>query len=275
MGGRVVRVRVLRGGTSSAVHGLRIVRPDGGVERAVLRRYVRPELNAEEPDLVAREERALRLVTGLPSPTPSVLAVDTAGETLGVPALLMTWLPGRVDWSPPDMDAWLDRLVALLPPVHALPLPPSGTLPPHTPYGQKSYEPPPWAADRGVWERAVELFHGPPLDPAPAVIVHRDFHPGNVLWRRGRVSGLVDWQSASIGPPSVDVGHCRMNLARYGVDVVDGFTARWEGRTGDSFHPWCDITTIIGALDGLRDGRHRTDHVATESVLARALAALT
>ena len=45
---------------SSAVHLLTV--RDGGGQRsqAVLRRYVRPELNAEEPGIAAREARALR-----------------------------------------------------------------------------------------------------------------------------------------------------------------------------------------------------------------------
>ena len=32
------------------------------------------------------------------------------------------------------------------------------------------------------------------------MLLHRDFDPGNVLWRRGTVSGAVDWQDARTGP---------------------------------------------------------------------------
>jgi len=51
-----------------------------------------------------------------------------------------------------------------------------------------------------VWERAVEISRGPAPD-LPAVLLHRDFHPGNVLWRYGRVSGVVDWLGACCPDP--------------------------------------------------------------------------
>ena len=54
LGGTVAATRALRGGTASAVHLLTVVTAAGGTYRAVLRRYVRPELNLEEPDLFNR-----------------------------------------------------------------------------------------------------------------------------------------------------------------------------------------------------------------------------
>ena len=57
-------------------------------------------------------------------------------------------------------------------------------------------------------------------------------------WQDGRVTGVVDWQSASIGPPSVDVGHCRGNLFGFGLEVADRFTTIWEGETGLRYNPW-------------------------------------
>jgi aminoglycoside phosphotransferase (APT) family kinase protein len=207
LGGRVISARPLRGGTASAVHLLAVSRAGGRVERAVLRRYVRPALNAEEPDMAAWEARALRLVERLEVPTPRLLAVDPTGAWAGVRAVLMSRVAGRVDWSPPDMDRWLERLAGLLPPIHAVPLPPPGVIRPFTPYRQDWYEPPGWARQPAVWARAVGWFHRPaPASAGLGVFIHRDFHPGNVLWRRGRVSGVVDWASASIGPASVDVG---------------------------------------------------------------------
>jgi hypothetical protein len=62
LGGTVTAVRPLRGGGASAVHLLRVERGGGPVERVVLRRYVRPELNEEEPEIAEREARALEFV---------------------------------------------------------------------------------------------------------------------------------------------------------------------------------------------------------------------
>ena len=129
LGGPVISARALRGGMSSAMH-LLTLRGNGGQRRqAVLRRYVRPELNADEPDIAVREARALRVAESVDVPTPSLLAVDPAGDEAGVPAVLMSRLPGRVEWWPPDMDRWLSRLAGVLPHIHAAPLPPAGIAP--------------------------------------------------------------------------------------------------------------------------------------------------
>jgi hypothetical protein len=141
----------------------------------------------------------------------------------------MSHLPGRVEWWPKAMDQWLGRLAELLPLIHGATLPAtdasgaiSAAMPTFSPYRQSSYVPPEWARRPGVWERAFEIFHGP-APAAERVFIQRDFHPGNVLWMRGSVSGVVDWQAACLGPPTADVGHCRANLFRYGLEVADRF----------------------------------------------------
>lgn len=148
-------------------------------------------------------------------------------------------------------------------------LPPPGVLGHFAPYAQERDDPPRWARWPAVWERAVEIAHAPPSD-LEARFIHRDCHPGNVLWRQGQVTGLVDWQAACIGPASADVAHCRANLFRYGLDIADRFSAAWERLTGDRYNPWAEIATIVGFLDGLRD-EPGADCFVSEQALARAV----
>lgn len=273
LGGRVTAARAMRGGMSSAVHALGVELGSGETARVVLRRYVRPEVVEEEPDIADREARILGFLAGVKLPTPRLLAVDPAGEQTGAPSLLMSMLRGRVDWSPTSLDTWLRRLAEPLPVLHGTRLPAPGTLPPFFGYAQRSYEPPSWARRPDAWSRAVEIFHAPGLAEA-SVCIHRDYHPGNVLWRAGRVTGLVDWPAASIGSPSIDVAHCRANLlGRFDIDVADRFTATWEELTGSRFNPWADIMIIIGMLDGLREDPH-LNRASVEEALARSVAAL-
>jgi hypothetical protein len=105
------------------------------------------------------------------------------------------------------------------------------------------------------------------------VLVHRDFHPGNVLWQRGAVTGVVDWQAACTGPAVADVGHCRINLLTAGTDAAVRFTAWWQHAAGTAYHPWADVVTIIGFLDDLRDG-WGPERLLVEDMLARAVAEL-
>jgi aminoglycoside phosphotransferase (APT) family kinase protein len=45
------------------------------------------------------------------------------------------------------------------------------------------------------------------------VLSHGDFNTGNVLWFRGKLSGVVDWETAESAPPGADVGACMFDLA--------------------------------------------------------------
>jgi aminoglycoside phosphotransferase (APT) family kinase protein len=180
-------------------------------------------------------------------PAPQLIAVDPTGERAGVPAVLMSTLSGRVDWAPTDVDRWIDGLVDVLPVIHSTPVPDNRRLRPYRPYELgKPLAPPPWTEHPKAWERAIEVYEGPPPTDEKSFI-HRDYHPGNVLWSRHRVSGVVDWANASVGAPEADVGHCRANLAGYlDQSVADRFLARYEavtGRTG--YHPYWDIAVVV------------------------------
>jgi len=267
----VVATRALRGGMYSAVHRL-LVASAAGQTSVVLRRHVRPEVLAAEPGLPDREAATLRYLEGVDLPTPRLLGLDRTGEEAGVPALLMSHLGGRVDWWPEDEARWLRRLAAVLPAIHAVRVPGPGLLPDFAPYRQAHDDPPPWAERPAVWERALEIAGGPTPD-LPRVLVHRDFHPGNVLWRRGAVSGVVDWQVTSVGPGDVDVGHCRVNLLTRSSEAAARFTAHWEELTGSTYHPWADVVTVVGFLDDLHEVPG-SDRNRTEELLARAVAEL-
>src|SRR5207302_9854607 len=120
-----------------------------------------------------------------------VVAVDRPGERAGAPSLLMTRLPGRPVKQPTDQAPWIRDQAALLPSIHDLDVAGSG-LQAYLPYAvDRPAVPPPWTRWPAVWERAIEVFKGPAPEP-PRCFIHRDFHPGNVLWHQGRVSGVVD-----------------------------------------------------------------------------------
>jgi aminoglycoside phosphotransferase (APT) family kinase protein len=234
--GEVASVAPLEGGTSSAVHAITL--RDG--RELVLRRYVRPDWLQEEPDAASREAKALELTTSLPAPR--LVKVDPDGAHAGAPAVLMTRLHGHHDWRPD-----LRQLAALLPRIHAI-RPPQDALPPYRPYALKTIQPPAWSEHPAVWREAFAVF-GRPIPDHDPVLIHRDFHPGNVLWRDGGPSGIVDWPNASLGPPQADIGHCRWNLARtQGVEAADELLRR----TGSTdYDPYYDVTAAIGGFDAI------------------------
>ena len=185
-GGAIVRCAPLAGGTSSAVHAVDVAAGDA-TRALVLRRLVRADWLAEEPDAAAREARVLALLAPTPVPAPRLVAVDPDGAAAGAPAVLMTRLPGTAVWRPRAVEPFLRGLAGVLPAIHAVPVAP-GTLPAYAPYALESRTPPSWTRRPAVWERAFARFDAPP-PPGPAGLLHRDHHPGNVLWRDGAVVG--------------------------------------------------------------------------------------
>jgi len=272
----LVSVTALRGGISSAVHRFTL-RFGRDVQRVVLRRYVFPVEVAAEPSVAQHEADALQLVAGLPLGTPRLLACDPTAAVTDVPAVLMTFLPGRTEWTPTKPGPWLEAVAAAAAAVHALEVDPAieRDLRSFAPNEPTSTEPPAWAKQPAVWARALELFDAGPGSDEPRVLIHRDLHPGNVLWHDGTISGLVDWQGACLGPPSIDIGHCRLNLLAYQPGWADALTAAWERRSGRRYHPWADVAAIIGLLGDLRDAPPpRGVRPTIEGALASAVAAL-
>ena len=232
-GARVEGVRRLPGASSTAVHGLRL--SDG--RRVVLRRYLWPGFLEDEPEAPAREVDALVFAHDHGLPVPEVVAADVTGRTVGdgVPALLMSFLPGRAIAAPD-----LERLAEGAARIHAVGSGPPG----HTYfrwYDPASTRPPAGAHRPDLWEAAIERWQGD-LPPFTATLVHRDFHPGNVLWSRGRLTGIVDWANACHGPAGCDIAHCRWNLIELsGFDAADRFQAAYERMTGTPVDPFWEL----------------------------------
>ena len=185
LGEPVTRVEARRGGSSSAIHALTV-----GGSRVILRRYVFLDVIDEEPDIIEQEMRALRVLERSDAVTPEPIVSDEAAVHADVPALVMSCLPGRVDWAPSDLESWLRRLAEALLLIHSTPWRNDDGIRSFRPYKPESWEPPPWLRDPSIWDRAVTVFHAPPADDAN-VFINRDYHPGNVLFRRGKVTGVV------------------------------------------------------------------------------------
>jgi Ser/Thr protein kinase RdoA (MazF antagonist) len=76
--------------------------------------------------------------------------------------------------------------------------------------------------------------------------IHRDFHPGNVLWSRGQSTGVVDWADACRGPWGCDAAHCRAMLIQLaGPEAADRFLDAYESLTGWKLDPYWEIASVL------------------------------
>jgi aminoglycoside phosphotransferase (APT) family kinase protein len=270
----------LLGGGWHANHLLELELLGGRRLRLVLRCWARPGWDLDDPDMTAaREASILQRLEQAGLSTPRLIAVDATGSEAGVPALLETVVPGTPIRRPRDPIAFARALAEPLIAIHAVPIEPAAdaaSIPYRRYYDPTTLVAPAWAADRRPWERAIEVA-SKPLSDTLSTFIHRDYHPGNVLWSRARgpaarrVSGIVDWTSASLGPPAIDVGHMRWNLAAaLGRPVADAFLdACRELGIAPGYSPEWDIRTTLDVLPELRPGhdpmaelRRIEDHVA-------------
>ena len=90
----------------------------------------------------------------------------------------------------------------------------------------------PPGCDPGLWNAAFSVWlEGPPR--FTPVFIHRDYHPGNLIWYRGRISGVVDWAHGCAGPAGLDLSTCWWNLLDHvGVDRANGYVQHYENSTG-------------------------------------------
>jgi aminoglycoside phosphotransferase (APT) family kinase protein len=235
----------LRGGWTSTM--LRLTAADG--EQAVLRLLTREPWRRHGPALLRREAEVHTLLARTSVPSPRSLGVDPTGELAGDPAHLMTHLPGALELRA-STDDLLASLARTLRDIHAVDPGPDRP---------REYESwalpdqrvvPAWATRPGRWREAFAR-----LDAEPPTyegrFLHRDFHLGNVLWRDGRVSGVVDWVETSWGPAALDVAHAATYLALlHGSDAGERF-AQAYGRHSHDHHDgdayWA-LLDVVGYL---------------------------
>jgi aminoglycoside phosphotransferase (APT) family kinase protein len=178
--------------------------------------------------------------SGIPVPEPVWL--DAPGLVLGMPTMVMTRLPGRPLVDPKDLPAWVGQLGRSLAALHAVPRDRFAGLP------LDASRPTPSDVR---WEGLDALMAGSATSRAAIVaaaqgrppggrsaeprLIHWDFWPGNTLWVRGRLTGIVDWSTGQIGQPEYDVGYCRLDISlSVGAKAADEFMDAYRRASGRS-----------------------------------------
>jgi aminoglycoside phosphotransferase (APT) family kinase protein len=257
-GHRVVGTRRAQGGVSSVVHRVR-VRNGAGRERSYMLRRVprRDDVPDHVPAAeVLNESYALGRVGG--GPIPELVAVDPTGAECGAAALVSTWLPGRPDVAPRDPSSWVRGIAAALDCIPAT-AGPGVAFGDFTPWFAEGRAAPAWSRVPDAWERVRARLEVALPVGGPPRFLHRDFHPGNVLFRRGGMSGIVDWTQASVGPPEVDVSRARVQIAILaGLGAADEFLRcvaepseydpLWDGLVACEIGPWSHDLLVFNRI---------------------------
>lgn len=176
-----------------------------------------------------REQRVLRILNGLGGLAPVLLGCESEGRWSKHPTSLLGRLDGEPDITPTDPERWARDLGRALGVVHSVP-------------SERLVELPSVFDGRGG---SQEILAGPlaaevrsrwsQIATSPAVLTHGDYWSGNVVWRDGRLTGIVDWSSAASGPRGFDLGWCRLDLVLlYDERIADEFLAAYEAGAGQA-----------------------------------------
>ena len=245
----IVNINKLKGSTSSTLHCVTLKQGEA-IKDVVVRQFDNQEWVQEEPDLAIHEAYSLHKASDSIVPTPELIAFDEMGTECGVPAVLMSYLDGDVHLLPNDQSKWLYGLAKALSEIHQM----NRTEFPYTYFSYQdsaTLKVPVWSNVPNAWRKAIDYIQDDPPVYTPQFI-HRDYHPANVLWEEEKVSGVVDWVNACIGPLAVDVGHCRVNLAQlYSVETADAFLDCYRALNHHFvYDPYWDIVSLVDILSG-------------------------
>lgn len=239
----------LDGGISSIVHRATI-KQDGQTKQIIIRMIDDQQWMKEEPDIISHEKAALKQAENIPVATPAFIASDDTREPGHHPSLLMTNLPGNVILVPDNIKTWLDGLAKTLDAIHRTNITDFHWT--YAPYQSiAELHVPSWTNMPDIWESLFNYMKRP-MPAFEPVFIHRDYHPNNVLWKNGHVSGVVDWVNACMGPVGADVGHCRWNLAMlYGKEAADDFLDAYlqHAQTGWHHDVYWDLRSLLDVLE--------------------------
>lgn len=274
-GASVVRARPLHGGGSSVVHDITLA--DG--RRLVLRRM---SDTSGLDGARARTESEVVALGRLPVAdlSPRLVASDPAGDRCGAPAVLITRLPGR-PWVRPgdDVETWVAGLAAALRFVHDLD-DPATDRPRTEPWLDGVPGPPAWTTVPDAWTWAIELAHRGLPPGSVDRLLHRDCHPGNVLFSRRRLSGVVDWEAMCRGPAELDIARCRVQVAVLAgpaaadalldavADLAPAYGPAWDALVACELSPWTEMMlgyNRVGATLTVHGIRAALDQVVTSA----------
>ncbi|GAA4414080.1 hypothetical protein GCM10023187_43100 [Nibrella viscosa] len=205
---------------------------------------------AEEPDIARHEAATLQKLASTDLPAPRLIAVDETGAIAGMPMVLMTHLEGQVDLQPKNLHRWLADMAGMLARIHAIP--PGDFAWKYYRYNQpEQLRIPDWSGQPAVWQQALAIAGQVPPE-GTTCLLHRDYHPTNILWNKDQLSAIVDWPNACEGPPGVDVGHCRLNLALLmGIAEAEQFLAAYQAAAPSFRHePYWDVVAALEFLPG-------------------------
>ena len=216
----------------------------------------------------------LRALEATPVRAPRALWIEETGDVLGRPFYVMERLAGEVFEReiPPHLKDSPERIATMsehafdqIIAIHQVDLRATGldSLGDGRDYLDRELDH--WAAQMHRWqrgtlpalERLLSALRDRQPDQCPTVtLVHGDPKPGNFAFVDDDVTGVFDWEMASVGDPLADLGWAEMTwrittfFAGLPASHFDGLLAHYERTTGTPVQRQAVVLRVPGIQDG-------------------------
>ena len=216
---QILRMWELKGGVSAKVTAIEVRKPSGENKKMVVREH--GETDRKQNPRIARDE--FLLLEKLKSAGVLVPAPIHYGEAGSY--IVIEYIEGEPDFTPSDVESFLMQAASHLVEIHKV----------------KCTE-----IDCGFlskldvnWKQVLRNFadeHLSILEPQSQnqpVLLHGDYWPGNMLWEKGKLVSIIDWEDASIGDPLSDLSNARLEMLwAFGVEAMKVFTQVYQSKMG-------------------------------------------
>jgi aminoglycoside phosphotransferase (APT) family kinase protein len=266
-GDTLIHADDLVGGGSAQVILLEIKHAESEFTQKYLLRAHSENNRWRNPNIASHEFKLLKTLydSGLPVAQPYYL--DVSGEVYPIPYLIVSYIEGATDFAPRDLPHFIQQSAELLAKIHQV----------------KQLSALDFLSNRAehvLWwiqyqpdELDETLNEGPlrdrlrtlfPLQKVNApTVLHGDFWTGNLIWRDGKLSGVIDWEDGETGDPLSDLGIARLELLwAFGKEAMLDFT-----RTYQALMPQLDYAHLPqwDLFSALRPAGQLTDKIWLDS----------
>ncbi|HEY6599794.1 MAG TPA: phosphotransferase, partial [Pseudomonadales bacterium] len=162
------------------------------------------------------------------------------------------------DFLPADLSSYVTQLASHLAAIHRVDAAELAFVQLHARHRAEAVVLPPGAdATLGVARICDALAGAHPLPARTGIkLLHGDYWPGNVLWKDGRLVGVIDWEDTQSGDPIADLSVSRLDLLwAFGERAMHDFTARYQTIASIDLTdlPYWDLVTALRPVFNLAE----------------------
>ncbi len=249
---QILRIWQLHGGMSAELFGVEFHSAEYGLTKWVARfpsPYVRKLFN----DPATHEFNVLKAVCSVNLPAPPPIMVSSAPDGN---FFFMSYLPGAATANPKNHEDYITQFAQMLARIHRTNVK-NGKfdfLPKNKPrFVQERTQLNKELMEHEVTQKVEELGYSA---SDKTVLRHGDFWPGNLLVSDEKISGVVDWENALIGPALADLAISRLDIYWvFGREAMESFTDQYLRLLPQSTHDltYWDLRAALRPMSNLKE----------------------